>query len=76
YDVLRSHEPDHILLQATRQDASTGLLDIGRLGEQRIMSLARYRLASDFQHHRNGERRNMVESAVGDVAPDSPKHIA
>jgi ATP-dependent Lhr-like helicase len=33
YDVLRSHEPDHILLQATRQDAATGLLDIGRLGD-------------------------------------------
>jgi ATP-dependent Lhr-like helicase len=33
YDVLRSHEPDHILLQATRADAATGLLDIGRLGE-------------------------------------------
>ena len=33
YDVLRSHEPDHILLQATRSDAATGLLDIQRLGE-------------------------------------------
>lgn len=33
YDVLRSHEPDHILLQATRADAATGLLDIFRLGE-------------------------------------------
>ncbi len=33
YDVLRSHEPDHILLQATRQDAATGLLDIARLGD-------------------------------------------
>ena len=33
YDVLRSHEPDHILLQATRADAATGLLDIKRLGE-------------------------------------------
>jgi ATP-dependent Lhr-like helicase len=33
YDVLRTHEPDHILLQATRQDASTGLLDISRLGD-------------------------------------------
>ena len=31
YDVLRSHEPDHILLQAARQDAATGLLDIRRL---------------------------------------------
>ena len=33
YDVLRSHEPDHILLQATRADAATGLLDVRRLGE-------------------------------------------
>ena len=32
YDVLRSHEPDHILLQATRQEAAAGLLDIQRLG--------------------------------------------
>ncbi|MCM2291481.1 ligase-associated DNA damage response DEXH box helicase [Allorhizobium sp. BGMRC 0089] len=32
YDVLRSHEPDHILLQATRADAANGLLDIARLG--------------------------------------------
>ncbi len=33
YDVLREHEPDHILLQATRNDAATGLLDIRRLGD-------------------------------------------
>ncbi len=33
YDVLRSHEPDHILLQATRQDAAAGLLDIARLAD-------------------------------------------
>nr|WP_210387935.1 ligase-associated DNA damage response DEXH box helicase [Ciceribacter sp. L1K22] len=33
YDVLRSHEPDHILLQATRQDAARGLLDIARLAD-------------------------------------------
>ncbi|PSJ60300.1 ligase-associated DNA damage response DEXH box helicase [Pseudaminobacter soli (ex Li et al. 2025)] len=33
YDVLRSHEPDHILLQATRADAAMGLLDVRRLGE-------------------------------------------
>jgi len=32
YDVLRSHEPDHLLLQATRDDAAKGLLDIHRLG--------------------------------------------
>ncbi len=33
YDVLRSHEPDHILLQAAQADAATGLLDIRRLSE-------------------------------------------
>ncbi len=33
YDVLRTHEPDHILLQATRMDAAAGLLDVRRLGE-------------------------------------------
>ncbi|MBU6298852.1 MAG: ligase-associated DNA damage response DEXH box helicase [Alphaproteobacteria bacterium] len=33
YDVLREHEPDHILLRATYRDAATGLLDIARLGE-------------------------------------------
>ena len=33
YDVLRSHEPDHILLEATRRDAASGLLDLARLGD-------------------------------------------
>ena len=32
YDVLYAHEPDHILIQATRRDAARGLLDIERLG--------------------------------------------
>jgi ATP-dependent helicase Lhr and Lhr-like helicase len=32
YDVLRQHEPDHILLQAAFADAATGLIDVGRLG--------------------------------------------
>jgi ATP-dependent Lhr-like helicase len=31
YDVLRRHEPDHILLKAARADASNGLLDLPRL---------------------------------------------
>ena len=31
YDVLRTHEPDHLLLQAARQDAGEGLLDVKRL---------------------------------------------
>lgn len=33
YDVLRRHEPDHVLLRAARADAATGLLDIGRLAQ-------------------------------------------
>jgi ATP-dependent helicase Lhr and Lhr-like helicase len=31
YDVLARHEPDHILLQAARADASLALLDVPRL---------------------------------------------
>ena len=31
YDVLRRHDPGHVLLRATRTDAAHGLTDIGRL---------------------------------------------
>jgi ATP-dependent Lhr-like helicase len=31
YDVLRKHQPDHMLLRAARADAASGLLDIRRL---------------------------------------------
>src|SRR4030095_16127943 len=33
YDVLRRHEPDHILLRCARADAATGLIDVARLGD-------------------------------------------
>src|SRR4051794_24431734 len=33
YDVLRRHQPDHLLLRAARADAATGLLDVRRVGE-------------------------------------------
>jgi ATP-dependent Lhr-like helicase len=33
YDVLRRHDPDHLLLEAAWADAATGLLDIRRLGD-------------------------------------------
>ncbi len=33
YDVLRAHEPDHVLLKAAYADAGTGFLDIHRLGD-------------------------------------------
>ena len=32
YDVLRTHQPDHILLRAAWDDAAEGLIDIHRLG--------------------------------------------
>ena len=31
YDVLRTHEPNHVLLRATRADAASGLTDVRRL---------------------------------------------
>ncbi len=33
YDVLRRHQPNHVLLRATRADASGGLTDLGRLAD-------------------------------------------
>jgi ATP-dependent Lhr-like helicase len=33
YDVLREHEPDHLLLRATYADAAAGLLDVARLSD-------------------------------------------
>ena len=33
YDVLRRHQPDHVLLRATRADAAGGLTDLGRLAD-------------------------------------------
>lgn len=33
YDVLRRHQPDHVLLKAARQDAALGLLDLKRLND-------------------------------------------
>ncbi len=31
YDVLRKHQPGHVLLRATRADAATGLIDLKRI---------------------------------------------
>ena len=33
YDVLRRHQPDHILLRATRADAARGMTDLARLSD-------------------------------------------
>jgi ATP-dependent Lhr-like helicase len=48
YDVLRKHDPRHILLEAAWADAASGLLDIGRLGDflARIKGRIRYQALS------------------------------
>ncbi len=33
YDVLRRHQPDHLLLRCARADAARGLVDVTRLGQ-------------------------------------------
>jgi ATP-dependent Lhr-like helicase len=33
YDVLRRHQPDHLMLRCARADAATSLLDTQRLGD-------------------------------------------
>jgi ATP-dependent Lhr-like helicase len=45
YDVLRRHEPDHILLRATRAEAAAGLTDVARIGTllARIQGRIRHR---------------------------------
>ncbi|CAH2599201.1 Ligase-associated DNA damage response DEXH box helicase [Rhodovastum atsumiense] len=54
YDVLRRHQPDHILLRATRADAAGGLTDIARIA----LLLRRVR----------GRIRHMVLSRVSPLA--------
>ena len=33
YDVLRRHQPDHLLLRCARADTAGGLVDVARLGD-------------------------------------------
>jgi ATP-dependent Lhr-like helicase len=49
YDVLRGHQPDHVLLRAARADAASGLLDIRRLGE--MLSRIRGRIVHKALDH-------------------------
>jgi ATP-dependent Lhr-like helicase len=44
YDVLRKHQPDHLMLRCARHDAATGMLDIARLGDmlQRVKGHIRH----------------------------------
>ncbi len=44
YDVLRKHEPQHVLLRATRADAAVGLLDVKRLADLLVSVQGRIRV--------------------------------
>jgi ATP-dependent Lhr-like helicase len=46
YDVLRRHQPDHLLLACARADAATGLMDLARLGEFLARIRGRIRMMS------------------------------
>ena len=49
YDVLRSHQPDHVLLRAARADAAIGLLDVRRLAD--MLSRIRGRIVHKALDH-------------------------
>jgi ATP-dependent Lhr-like helicase len=73
YDVLRGHEPDHILLRAARADAATGLLDVRRLSE--MLSRSRGRIIHKALDHVSPLAvpvmleigRELVQGEAGDV---------
>jgi ATP-dependent Lhr-like helicase len=46
YDVLRRHQPDHLLLRCARADAATGLVDVARLGDMLTRIKGRIRHAA------------------------------
>jgi len=46
YDVLRRHQPDHLLLRCARADAATGLIDVARLGQMLARIKGRIRHAA------------------------------
>ena len=45
YDVLRRHQPDHLLLRCARADAATGLIDVARLAQMLVRIRGRIRHA-------------------------------
>ncbi|MBO9442026.1 ligase-associated DNA damage response DEXH box helicase [Phaeobacter italicus] len=44
YDTLRKYDPDHLLMQITRQEALSGLVDFGRIEEMLARTRGRSRL--------------------------------
>jgi ATP-dependent Lhr-like helicase len=65
YDVLRRHEPDHILLRATRADAAGGLTDVGRL------SAMLARIKGKIRHRRLGRVSPLAVPVLLDIGRES-----
>ena len=61
YDVLRRHEPDHILLRATRADAASGLIDVRRVAQ--MLARVKGRIA----HRRLDRVSPLAVSAILDI---------
>ena len=61
YDVLRRHDPNHILLRATRADAATGLLDIRRLADFLV------RIEGRIRHRRLDQVSPLAVPAMLDI---------
>jgi ATP-dependent Lhr-like helicase len=67
YDVLRKHDPDHVLLRAARDEAATGLTDIRRLADLLVAVQGRIR------HHR---LERISPFAIGIVADIGKEQVA
>ena len=75
YDVLRTHEPDHILLQATRADAASGLLDVSRLSD--MLSRIRGRIMhKQLEQHFAARRADHAGDRQGIGGRRSQRHAA
>src|SRR5690606_39801314 len=64
YDVFYQHEPDHILIEATRRAAARGLLDIERLG------VALKRIRRHIRHKRLDRISPLVVPVMLDIGKE------
>ena len=65
YDVLRRHEPEHVLLRATRADAAGGLTDVGRL------SAMLARIKGKIRHRRLGRVSPLAVPVLLDIGREA-----
>ena len=65
YEVLRKHDPHHVLLRATRQEAAGGLMDIRRLADLLVSVQGRIR------HHRLDRPSPLAIPALLEIGKES-----